>query len=182
VWHNTPPEYPQKDLDQMIRPLTALIAAGTVLVAACGGGSPSTAPTSPPTDAPTAPATAAATPAVPTPGPTAATRIDVQLTDALRIEPADMRVPAGVPVTFVVTNTGALDHEFYLGDEAAQLAHAQEMADMGGMIHDEPEGIGVKPGETKELTYTFPAPGVTLAGCHVNGHYLGGMKATITVE
>jgi uncharacterized cupredoxin-like copper-binding protein len=55
------------------------------------------------------------------------------------------------------------------------------MASMGGMTHDEPEGIAVKPGETKELTYTFAKAGETLAGCHVTGHYGGGMKAAITV-
>lgn len=43
-------------------------------------------------------------------------------------------------------------------------------------------GVGVKPGQTKELTYTFTAPGQTLAGCHVDGHYGLGMKATITVS
>jgi uncharacterized cupredoxin-like copper-binding protein len=111
----------------------------------------------------------------------AATRVDVTLTDALKIEPAAMTVPAGVPVTFVVTNSGTTDHEFYLGDEAAQAAHENEMAEMGGMAHDETEGIAVKPGETKELTYTFEVAGETLAGCHVAGHYGGGMKATITV-
>jgi uncharacterized cupredoxin-like copper-binding protein len=105
----------------------------------------------------------------------------VTLTDALRIEPAAMTVPAGLPVTIVVTNSGKGDHEFYLGDEEAQAEHATEMASMGRMGHDEPEGIGVKPGETKELTYTFEAAGDTLAGCHVNGHYAAGMKATITV-
>jgi uncharacterized cupredoxin-like copper-binding protein len=105
----------------------------------------------------------------------------VTLTDALRIEPAAMTVKAGVPVTFVVTNSGTIEHEFYLGDEEAQAEHEQEMAAMGGMGHDEPEGIGVEPGETKELTYTFTEPGQTLAGCHVVGHYDGGMKATITV-
>jgi uncharacterized cupredoxin-like copper-binding protein len=94
-------------------------------------------------------------------------RIEVTLTDALRIEPAMMSVPAGVPVTFVVTNTGAIDHEFYLGDEAAQAEHEQEMMAMGGMGHDEPEGIAVDPGETKELTHTFAEPGEMLAGCHV---------------
>lgn len=93
-----------------------------------------------------------------------------------------MTVPAGVPVTFVVTNRGSMEHEFYLGGEAAQAAHADEMAAMGGMSHDEPEGIGVKPGETKQLTYTFDKAGQMLAGCHVAGHYNGGMKATITVE
>lgn len=104
----------------------------------------------------------------------------MQLTDALKMEPAEMAVPAGVPVTFVVTNAGSIDHEFYLGDEAAQAEHEQEMQ-AGGMAHDEPMGIGVKPGETKELTVTFPEAGSILAGCHVAGHYAGGMKASVEI-
>jgi uncharacterized cupredoxin-like copper-binding protein len=152
----------------------ALIPAAALLVAACSSGGASPA-------APSA-ATSAAPSAETSAGPSAAaTRIDVTLTDALKIEPATMTVPAGVPVTFVVTNSGATDHEFYLGDEEAQAEHEQEMAEMGGMAHDEPEGIAVKPGETKELTYTFAEAGSTLAGCHVAGHYAAGMKAEVTV-
>jgi uncharacterized cupredoxin-like copper-binding protein len=98
------------------------------------------------------------------------TRFEVELTDALKIEPVTLTVPANVSVTFVVTNTGATDHEFYLGDEAAQAEHEQEMAGMRGMMHDEPEGMAVAPGETKQLTYMFTKPGMTLAGCHVSGH------------
>lgn len=148
------------------RPL--LLVSVALLLAACAtGGGATTSPAAPGSSAPSASATA--------------TRIEVNLTDALKIEPASMTVPAGVPVTFVVTNSGATDHEFYLGDEEAQAAHEKEMAEMGGMAHDEPEGIAVKPGETKELTYTFGETGQTLAGCHVAGHYPGGMKATITV-
>ena len=119
--------------------------------------------------------------ATPTASP-GAQRIEVELTDALTMEPAQMTVPRGVPVTFVVTNSGAIDHEFYLGDEQMQAEHAQEMADMGGMMaHDEENGIAVDPGETKELTYTFATAGEWLAGCHVNGHYDAGMLATITI-
>ncbi len=106
--------------------------------------------------------------------------IEVKLTDALRMEPAEMTVKAGKPVTFKVTNTGATDHEFYLGDEAAQ-GEQERMMQSGQMVHDTPEGISLKPGETKELTYTFNETGQTLAGCHVAGHYTGGMKAAITV-
>lgn len=142
-------------------PIRYLIVAFALLVVACSSGGAATTPA--PSDS------------------VAATRIEVKLTDALRIEPARMTVPAGVPVTFVVTNTGATDHEFYLGDEAAQQAHAAEMASMGGMMHDEPGGIGVMPGVTKELVYTFTSAGGTFAGCHVAGHYAGGMKAEITV-
>lgn len=31
------------------------------------------------------------------------------------------------------------------------------------------------------MTYTFAEAGEVLAGCHVVGHYAGGMKAAITV-
>ncbi len=145
-----------------------LFVSAALLVAACStSAGATTAPSAPSSVSPSASG--------------AATRVDVTLTDALQIEPASMSVPAGVPVTFVVTNSGATDHEFYLGDEAAQAEHEKEMASMGGMTHDEPEGIAVKPGETKELTYTFAEAGATLAGCHVAGHYGGGMKAAITV-
>ena len=110
-----------------------------------------------------------------------AQRIEVKLTDALKMEPAQLTVKAGQPVTFVVTNTGATDHEFYLGDETAQNEHGTEMKSMGGMMaHDEENGIGLKPGETKELTFTFPNAGAFLAGCHVSSHYAAGMKASIT--
>lgn len=120
-------------------------------------------------------------PAVPSESASAAVRVAVTLTDALRIEPAAITVPAGVPVTFVVTNIGAIPHEFVVGDEASQAEHETSMRGMGAMSHDEPGAIGVAPGETKELTMTFSEPGETLAGCHVPGHYPAGMRATITV-
>jgi uncharacterized cupredoxin-like copper-binding protein len=144
----------------------ALLATTAIVLAACSGGAAS--PSTPTSASPDASA--------------GATRIEVALTDSLKMEPATLSVPAGVPVTFVVTNGGALDHEFFIGDEAEQQAHADEMAEAGGgMTHDEEMGIFVDPGTTKELTVTFPAAGSTLAGCHVDGHYLGGMKATIEI-
>lgn len=149
----------------------ALIPAAVLLAAACTpGGAVTPAPPA---------ATRAATPA----GTAALSpRVEVRLTDAMRIEPTSMSVPVGVPVTFVVTNDGVIDHEFFLGDEAAQAEHEAEMVAMGGMGHDEPQGITVKPGETKELTHTFSEAVTTLAGCHVAGHYGAGMRAEITVS
>ncbi len=145
----------------------ALIPAISLLVAACSSAGASPA-------APSAEPSASASPAA------AQTRIEVTLTDELKIQPAAMTVPAEVPVTFVVTNAGALDHEFVLGDEAVQAAHQEKMM-AGGMRHDEPNAIAVKPGETRELTFTFEEPGEMLAGCQFPGHYAGGMKASITV-
>jgi uncharacterized cupredoxin-like copper-binding protein len=131
---------------------------------------------------------ACAAPSVPAspsmPGATiAATRIAVSLTDNMRIEPAAMSVPAEMPITFVVTNTGQIEHEFTLGDADVQDEHEQEMLEMGGMpmTHDEDNAVTVAPGATKELVYTFASQGTSLAGCHVPGHYPAGMKATITI-
>lgn len=148
--------------------LVRLAALGSIaaLVAACAGGSQAPTPSA-------APSVAAA--------PTAS-RIAVRLTDALRIEPASMIVPAGVPVTFVVTNAGGIAHEFVLGDEAAQAEHETEMASSMGMGQDEAMAITVAPGATKELTVTFPTASTLLAGCHVAGHYAGGMKAAVEVQ
>lgn len=143
-----------------------LIAAIAVALAACSGGSTST----------TAPSAVTASPVA---GSSAtAVEVIVKLTDALKMEPASISVKAGVPVRFVVTNSGATDHEFFLGDEAAQAGHGNEMS--GGM-NDDPAGIGLKAGETKTLEYTFAKAGSYLAGCHVSGHYEAGMMATITV-
>jgi uncharacterized cupredoxin-like copper-binding protein len=137
----------------------ATIAAAIVLIAgACAGPASSPAPTA------------------------AATRIEVSLLDTMRIEPSSMTVPAGVPVTFVVTNEGAIIHDFTLGSADVQAEHEQEMLEHGGKAHGDGDNvITVDPGQTKELVYTFEAPGESLAGCHVPGHYPAGMKATITI-
>jgi len=154
------------------------LAAIAVLAAACSTGSGSPAWSF---GAPVTPAAPAASPAQSDPS---ATRIEVTLSDSLKIGPAVMTVPAGKPVTFVVTNTGTVFHEFTLGNAADQEAHDKEMMAAGGMSmpKDEPNAIGVEPGKTKELTYTFATPGETLAGCHVIGHYLAGMKAVSKIQ
>jgi uncharacterized cupredoxin-like copper-binding protein len=145
----------------------ALAPALALFVAACSGGGATSSP-------PGASSSEAAS-------SSAATQtITVTLTDALRMEPAEMTVKVGQPVTFKVTNTGATDHEFYLGDEEAQ-AEQEQMMQSGEMVHGTAEGISLKPGETMELTYTFSEAGQTIAGCHFTGHYAGGMKAAITV-
>ena len=156
----------QVEVLMSLRSLVILPIVGLVLAACTGGGSGAGGSSAPP--ASTAPYNSAST------------RIEVKLTDALTMEPATFTVPAGVPVTFVVTNSGSTDHEFYIGDEAAQAEHEEEMK-MGGMMHEDPDGISLKGGETMELTHTFAQAGETLAGCDVVGHYAGGMKASVEI-
>lgn len=109
--------------------------------------------------------------------------IEVAMTDELRFEPAAFTVRPGEMVRFEVTNTGAILHDFFLGDEAEQAEHEEAMGGMSGMAKDGPNSLSVDPGETKTLDYTFPdEPGELLIGCHEPGHYGAGMVATVTIE
>jgi uncharacterized cupredoxin-like copper-binding protein len=115
------------------------------------------------------------------PRPSDAVVVPVTLTDAFAIDPGRISVPTGKPIVFVVTNRGRLDHEFFVGDEQAQEAREQALA--GSPIgRDEPTGIALRGGQTRELTLTFAAATPLIAGCHIPGHYPGGMKATIEVR
>lgn len=107
--------------------------------------------------------------------------VAVTMTDELRFEPDEFSFSAGETVRFEVTNAGAIRHEFFIGDTDAQAGHEAEMVEMGGMAHDEPNGIGVDPGGSKVLEHTFATAGAVLIGCHEPGHYDGGMMATVTV-
>jgi uncharacterized cupredoxin-like copper-binding protein len=130
-------------------------------------------------------------------GPTWATGAPVRvvMNDRFRYRPSAIMVRAGHRVTFEVTNTGKLPHEFILGDRASQLDHERQMqADPAGEdmdmhthmhmhmhMHMHAGGLSVPPGQTRRLTWTFDEPGIVLYGCHVLGHWAAGMRGTIVV-
>ena len=88
-----------------------------------------------------------------------AVTVEVELGD-LFIKPAKIEVPAGVEVTFEVTNHGAMPHDFSVNGE------------QGTALLD--------PGASETLVVSgFDAD--TLAWCTVAGHREGGMEAEITV-
>lgn len=107
--------------------------------------------------------------------------IAVEALDSLRFEPASIAVDVGETVRFVVTNAGEIPHEFVLGDEATQQAHEEQMTDQGHMAMEAMASLTLEPGATQEATVTFDAAGEFLFGCHVPGHYAGGMVGTVTV-
>ena len=107
--------------------------------------------------------------------------VTATMSDEMAIQLSESDFTAGETVRFEVTNEGTVRHEFYLGDADAQEQHAEEMAEMDGMGHDEPNGVAVDPGATETLEYTFAEAGELLAGCHEPGHYEAGMVATMTV-
>lgn len=147
--------------------LLGAVAAAALVLSACGGGS--TSGESPPEGE----------------GSAGGVRtIEITALDELRFEPDRVEVAAGETVRFVVTNAGSAPHEFVVGDETVQMQHEGQMTD--GMDHgamaDELPALSLDPGETVEATVTFEEPGELLYGCHVPGHYAGGMVGTIVVS
>jgi uncharacterized cupredoxin-like copper-binding protein len=152
----------------MRRRLIPLVAVLAVTLAACSSPGASGTPAQPGPSAPSA----GGSPRV----------VAVTMTDELRFVPDRFSFTAGETVRFEVTNAGAIRHEFFIGDTDDQTAHEAEMIEMGGMGHDEPNGIAVEPGESKALEHTFATGGTVLIGCHEPGHYAGGMVATVAVD
>ncbi|MEZ4595824.1 MAG: multicopper oxidase domain-containing protein [Chloroflexota bacterium] len=127
-------------------------------------------PTVPPTPVPS-----------PTVAPTAtpddgAQVVEVSLLDSMQIKPAKITVKAGTPVRFVITNDGALEHDFFIGSDREQRQRRS------GEEPGPDRYVAVPPGETKTLLYVFPSPGKTIVGCVVPGHYSAGMKANVTIR
>ncbi len=108
--------------------------------------------------------------------------VKVGALDALEFDPASIDVEAGETVTFEVTNAGETDHEFSLGDADFHQEHEQEMAEDDSMMMDEDNAISLAPGETKEITWTFPENGEVTYACHVAGHFEAGMVGRISVN
>jgi len=121
----------------------------------------------------------------PAPADKAARTVKIIMAD-VTFEPASVVVRSGETVRFVVTNTSSVDHEFTLGDAPTEAAHRKEMADMMArgedMAHDDPNAITVKPGQTRDLTWTFGRAERLEFDCNIPGHYESGMKGTIIVR
>lgn len=117
--------------------------------------------------------------------PAAATRtVEIRQLDTRKFDPPLVEAKAGETITFRITNTATSLHEFFLGDKKAQEAHEQEMAAMGDAemkMSDTEARLFLEPGETKELTWTFPAKAEVPFGCHMPGHFAGGMQGSIKV-
>ena len=110
--------------------------------------------------------------------------IEVTVDNELAFDPDEFEVAAGEVVTFQISNTGDIEHEFVLGDEQAQQQMAEEMGAGDGHAHsgEMSNAVTIHGGETAELTWRFPDEATTvLVGCHVPGHYEAGMRGTVTV-
>jgi len=138
--------------------------------------------------------------------------IEVRAGDDLRFAPAEITVRAGETVTFHIVNTGRQEHEFTVGDPDAQELHEYQMAsmNMAGMDHGAMARLGkqherymqsldrriseldrraaanasvhIPPGETRNITWAFTGALAPVYGCHMRGHWAGGMKGSLLVS
>lgn len=107
--------------------------------------------------------------------------IEVAMTDNMRFSPDLLEVKQGETVRIVVSNKGAMLHEFVLGTQAALDEHAALMLKFPNMEHDEPYMLHVKPGGRGEMMWTFNRAGDFQFACLIAGHYQAGMVGKIRV-
>ena len=93
-------------------------------------------------------------------------------------EPARVTVPAGRPVTFVITNTDPIDHEWIVGDAASHERHRTGTEPTHGL---RPTEISIPAGTERRTTVTFAPTGSQLFICHLPGHEAYGMVGTVVI-
>ena len=103
--------------------------------------------------------------------------IRVDMLDTMRFVFKDeFEMKEGDIIRFEVTNKGKIRHEFSIGDEQDQRAHAEVMMKNPDMVHgDDDAAITVDPGKTKSLTWQFKGEGEVVFACTLPGHYQAGM-------
>jgi uncharacterized cupredoxin-like copper-binding protein len=93
-------------------------------------------------------------------------------------DPAELSVPAGVPITFVLVNEDPIDHEWLLGDDVFHEKHRTGTH----ATHDAvPTEVSVPALMTVRTTITFDDPATLAYVCHLPGHEAYGMVGTLTV-
>ncbi len=111
------------------------------------------------------------------------TRIVTLIATEMRYSESELEFTAGETVKFVLINKGRQDHELMIADAHEQLEHRMMMLSMeGSHHHDEGNVIEVKPGETRELIWTFTQPGNFEFACNFPGHAERGMTGKISVR
>jgi uncharacterized cupredoxin-like copper-binding protein len=92
--------------------------------------------------------------------------------------PAEVTVPHGVPVTFVLVNEDPIDHEWLIGDAAFHERHRTGTEPVHG---ERPDEVSVPAFATVQTTLTFDHPGDVVFICHFPGHEAYGMVGVLHV-
>ncbi len=93
-------------------------------------------------------------------------------------DPAAVTVPVGRAVTFVITNTDPIDHEWIVGDTAL---HERHRTGTEPVHNARPTEITIPARSERRTTVTFASPGALQYICHLPGHEAYGMVGTVTI-
>ncbi len=107
--------------------------------------------------------------------------VEVNMTDAMRIEPASIAVKKGETIRFVVSNEGKLKHEMVLGTPGELRKHGTLMQKSPTMGHADPNAVSLDAGKTGDLGWRFSKSGSFDFACLQPGHFEAGMKGKIKV-
>lgn len=107
--------------------------------------------------------------------------VNVDMSDAMRFTPAQIKVKRGETIRFVVHNSGQLKHEMVFGTEQELKEHYEVMKKFPEMEHEDANQVNVAPGQTGELIWTFTQSGPVNFACLHVGHYEAGMVGVVNV-
>jgi len=109
--------------------------------------------------------------------------ITVTADDSMRFTHQPFNIKDGETIKFVVTNNGAIPHEFAIGTKDEHTEHGQMMMANPNMHHG-PGGnaITIKPGETLPLIWAFENAWQVEVACNIPGHYQAGMHSPVNIE
>ncbi len=93
--------------------------------------------------------------------------------------PAQIDVPAGVPVTFMIRNDDPIDHEWLLGDMAM---HERHRLGTEAVHAARPDELTVPARSTRTTTLTFPTAMTLQYMCHLPGHEAYGMVGVLVAK
>lgn len=93
-----------------------------------------------------------------------------------------IQVKAGETIRFVISNKSSIPHEFVIASHAEHIEHRKMMQEMAGMkMADEPNGVTIDPGQTKELIWKFGKDKDVEFACDIPGHAEQGMAGAFRV-
>jgi uncharacterized cupredoxin-like copper-binding protein len=109
--------------------------------------------------------------------------INITADDSMRFIHEPLNILDGETIRFVVTNKGAIAHEFSIATKGEHMAHGEMMKNNPSM-HHAPGGnvITIKSGQTEELIWSFGNALEIEAACNIPGHYEAGMHSPVTIQ
>ena len=108
--------------------------------------------------------------------------IRIEMSDAMRFFPDQIKVKRGDTVRFIIRNRGELAHEMVLGTMDDLKQHAAEMKKTGEMMHEGAHGAHVRAGATGRIVWQFTKAGEFYYACLIPGHFDAGMIGTVVVR